>query len=73
MHLCVNMLIEWSVDEGPTKIERVLWLEPTGSAVVMFDIEDEQALPIWRETVTVTAALATNDARILSADPYAEL
>lgn len=77
--LCVNMLIEWlqpaetTGEEDALRIERVLWLDPSSIEVVMFDVEDEKALPIWRERETVEMALKTTEARILTADPYVRL
>ena len=73
--LCVNMLIEWREPgrEDSFRIERVLWLDLSGLQVVVFDVKDEKALPVWRERETVELALKTTEARILTADPYARL
>ncbi len=77
--LCVNMLIEWhqlaeaTGQEETLRIERILWLNPSGVQVVLFDVEDEKAMPVWRERETVELAIKATKARILRADPYARL
>lgn len=77
--LCVNMLIEWlppmaaTPPEPKARLERVLWLAPSGREVVMFDVQDEQVWPIWRERAEVERAIQADEARILTADPYARL
>ncbi len=73
MPLCVNMLVEWFTSQATDqlKIERILWIDPSGTKVVMFDVEDEKALPVWREYSELEAALKANESRVLMADPYA--
>lgn len=70
MQLCVNMLIEWFTTDQP-KIERILWIDPTGTDVVMFDVENEKALPVWRDYSEIEASLTANESHVLVADPYA--
>ena len=48
MSLCLNMLLEWQRDEADTRIERLLWLDPSGTDVVTIEINNRKALPKWQ-------------------------
>ncbi|RME42243.1 MAG: hypothetical protein D6796_14690, partial [Caldilineae bacterium] len=76
MQLTVNMLIEWvgaAKGDSQPRTDRVLWIAPSGEQVVLFDIHDERALPVWRNLQEVLVALQSGEARILSTDPASTL
>jgi putative transposase len=72
MKLVVNMLIEWKSEAGKAQIERVLFIDSSGTDMVAIDIdpENKQALPIWQKCEEVYAAIADHDAHILNSNPY---
>jgi putative transposase len=72
MNLAVNVVIEWLSDGSRTQLERVLFIDPSGTDMVTIDIDPEntKALPIWRKCEELSVALAADDARILDTDPY---
>jgi putative transposase len=73
MSLCVNMLVEWQTDGNDRRVDRVLWIDPTATNVVMIDIADNRALPVWRSYAEIESALVTTKVHILELDPYARL
>jgi hypothetical protein len=73
MNLHVNTLIEWVGDTTPFRVERVLWLDPTGTDAVTIDIKDKRARPVRRKCADLEAAFAADEARALALDPFAFL
>jgi hypothetical protein len=73
MEFFINLLIEWSSDNGPSRVERVLWIAPEGTCLYMIDIHDSKAWPVYRRTDDLTTDLTTKAARVLDSDPYASL
>jgi putative transposase len=71
MNLHVNMLIEWIGEGTESRIERVLWIDPTGEHVAVIDILNRTALPVLCESDMIQDALDAMEARILTIDPYA--
>ena len=74
MKLAVNVVIEWLGDGLPVHIERVLFIDPSGTDMVTIDIdpENKKALPVWRTCEEISVALAASDARISDTDPYVQ-
>jgi len=72
MNLAVNEVIEWLSDGSRARLERVLFIDPSGIDMVTIDIdpENKKALPIWHKCEEISVALAAEDARILDTDPY---
>lgn len=72
MNLVRNALSVWPSAESRVHVERVLFLDLSGTNMVTIDIDPENnnALPVWRKCEEVTIALAIGDARILDTDPY---
>jgi hypothetical protein len=72
MNLAINVVIEWLGDRFHARVERVLFIDPSGTDMVTIDIDPEhkKALPIWRKCEEVSIALAAGDARLLDSDPY---
>jgi hypothetical protein len=73
MEYFINLLIEWSSDHGPSRVERVLWIAPEGTCLYTIDIQDAKAWPVYRRTEDLTTDLTTKAARVLESDPYASL
>ena len=72
MKLAVNTLIEWKCEGDQERIERVLFIDSSGTDVVTIDIDPQhkEALPAWQKCADVYAALDRSDARIIDVDPY---
>jgi putative transposase len=72
MNLAINVVIEWLGDRSQARVERVLFIDPSGTLMVTIDIDPEhkKALPIWRKCEEVSTAIAVGDARLLDADAY---
>src|SRR6266536_4120769 len=72
MNLAINVVIEWLGDRSEARVERVLFIDPSGTHMVTIDLDPEhkKALPIWRKREEVSTALAADDARLLDTDPY---
>ncbi|PSB34400.1 Mu transposase C-terminal domain-containing protein [Stenomitos frigidus] len=70
MKLFVNMLIEWQGSTEPY-IERVLWIDSSGTDVATIDIINPNALPVFRKSSEIEAAIASGDSQVLEVDPYA--
>ena len=64
-----------SQDEEGSKprVDRVLWIDPSGTDVVTIDIFDERALPMMQQAQVILSAIRNNDALVLKSDPYASL
>src|SRR6266566_5130409 len=73
--LCTNTLLEYRLNEGKTRTERVLWIDPSGDLFVTIDIDrrNKHALPIWKTREEIKSALATGSANIAASDPWAVL
>jgi hypothetical protein len=73
--LCTNMLLEYRLDKGKTRTERILWIYPSGELFVTIDIDrrNKHALPIWKTREEIKSALATGSANIAASDPWAVL
>jgi putative transposase len=79
MNLLRDMLIEWidlseetSGHNKDPKLERVLWIDPSASLVILIDIFDEAAFPIPRTVEEIKRALEVKEARVQKNDPYAK-
>lgn len=72
-HLRKNMLIQWILDQHDDRIERVLWIDPTRTRVVTFNIQEKIALPEWKNYADITKALEEGEARELLKDPFSSL
>lgn len=74
MKLLVNQLFYWhSDDKADIQIDRVLWLDSTGTDVVTIDIYNPKAQPIWHKYKDIEAIFTANIASILQDAPYAEI
>lgn len=72
MNLLVNQLLCWLIEsDTDNKIDRVLWLEKSGTFIVTIDIFHPNAQPIWHSVAEIEAAFATNIISICPQDPYA--
>jgi hypothetical protein len=75
----LDMLIEWqaAVDGAPAseprRVERVLWLDAERQTVITIDIFAHDAMPTLCLHDDLIRELTSGAARILTADPYAEL
>src|SRR5579871_199244 len=86
---CVNMLLEWLSDEVPRRVDRILWIDPSGVDTVLIKLETTtlskseaanhrkptvgEALPKWHKIADLEAALLASELLILEQDPYAAL
>lgn len=83
MILTINAIIEWPLGIGndaqnasnkiTAQVERVLFIDTSSAQIVLFDIQDEAALPYWRSINEIEMALLAGEARLLDLDPYAYL
>src|SRR2546423_15512817 len=75
MNLCINMLIEWLREDANSLIERLLWLDPSGTDLVTIDIslKNTRALPRLRTREEIELAYASAGIRTLNTDPFAKL
>jgi putative transposase len=72
---CTNMLLEFRLEDGKTRTERILWIEPSGDLFVTIDIDrkNKRALPIWKTREEIESALETGNAGTVTTDPWAVL
>jgi len=70
--IVVNMIVEWlESDTSANSLERVLWCDPGGEAVIMIPIQDSKSLPIVRTREEIEAAFAQEAAIRRTLDPFA--
>ena len=67
------MLIHWPNQQGPPLVDRLLWLDPTGTDAVVIRLGDRKAMPRWLKCEAMKAALVAGEARELEEDPYKDL
>ncbi|MBN3879590.1 MULTISPECIES: Mu transposase C-terminal domain-containing protein [unclassified Nostoc] len=70
MSLFVNMLLEWQNSTNEPHIERVLWIDPSGTDVVTIEIINRKSLPIWQKCKEIETAILAQEVHILTVDPY---
>ncbi|MBW4540402.1 MAG: DDE-type integrase/transposase/recombinase [Myxacorys chilensis ATA2-1-KO14] len=73
MKLFVNMLLEWQSDTEASRIERLLWIDPSYTDVATIELLNPKALPVWQKCKDLEEALAARQAHVLEIDPYASL
>jgi hypothetical protein len=74
MELCVNMLLETVDATTDRKIERVLWIAPEKtSVVVLIQLNDRNALPRFCANVELDERFKVSQLRCLKSDPCADL
>jgi hypothetical protein len=73
MSLCVNLLLEWLHEQTEVRIERVLWIDPSGTDVVTIEIDNPKALPVWQKCKDLETAFVAKEIRPLEVDPYSAL
>jgi putative transposase len=73
MQICVNMLLERAAESEEAVIERVLWIDSTGTDMFTIQINNPAALPKQSYISDLISLLNANKAQILASDPYAEL
>src|SRR5260370_35041119 len=73
--LCTNTLLEYRLDAGKTRTERILWIDPSGELFVTIDIDrrNKHALPVWKTREEIESALETGNASIGASDIWAVL
>lgn len=72
--LFVNQLFEWhNHKKTDPQIERVLWIDPSGTDVVTIDINDPFAQPTWHKHEHLLTALTANQISLVPCDPYAAI
>ncbi|MCI0365607.1 MAG: Mu transposase C-terminal domain-containing protein [Phycisphaerales bacterium] len=75
MKITVNLVIEWQSADADSAActERVLWVSPSRSEVIVIDIFNQTALPFRRSYDEVAHALAVGAASALGVDPFMAL
>ncbi|BAY22644.1 HMG-I and HMG-Y, DNA-binding protein [Calothrix sp. NIES-2100] len=74
MKIFINQLLSWISDlEENRQIERVLWIDTSGTDVITIDINHPNAQPIFHKYNHIEAALVANRATILENDPCAKI
>src|SRR5947209_3644854 len=82
LQLHVSTLIEWDVENGPARVERILLIEPNENNLALSDVvtinadvKDTHALPVFYKYEQLATAVTANRARVfqkgeLYAPPY---
>jgi putative transposase len=72
MKITVNLLVEWHATDADSSAcaERVLWVSPSRSEIIVIDIFNRAALPIRRSYDEVAHAIAAGAASALGVDPF---
>src|SRR5438876_6662610 len=73
MELCVKMLLENVDATADRKIERVLWIAPEGTSIVLTQLNDRNALPRFCAKVELDEQFKVGQLRCLKSDPFADL
>ncbi len=83
MTLLINMLIEWTEDPQLSRFERVLWIDPTRTQVMVISVtprstdrshrKHEHLLPFSRQVSDIEAALENGQAQRCEINPFAPL
>lgn len=73
MNLCVNMLLEQHSHQARASIQRVLWIDPSGSDLVTIEIDNPKALPVWHKCLDLETMISAQVVRVLEVDPNAAL
>lgn len=69
--LSVNQLFEWHNHEKTVpQIDRILWIDSSGTDAVTININDPFAQPIWHKYEHLLTALTTNQISLVASDPY---
>ncbi|MEM1309815.1 MAG: transposase [Cyanobacteria bacterium P01_H01_bin.153] len=68
--LCVNMLIDWILSDGQTRTDRILWLDASTVDVVLINVQDAKALPVWQKVKDIELAIEAGEACTPTVDPY---
>jgi putative transposase len=61
----INTLIEWDAEEGDPLVERILFIDPTGTDVVTIVVNDKNALPVFKKLEVLRQAIIADRARII--------
>jgi hypothetical protein len=73
MNLFVNQLLCWHSDnEADIQIERVLWIDSSGTDVVTIDINYCKAQPVFQKYKEIEKAFTVCKVSILTNDPYSK-
>jgi putative transposase len=67
--LVVNIVIQR--ENG--QFERVLWVDPTGNEIVLIDIQERTALPVFYPRATIEATLERNTLQVVDQAPVLRL
>lgn len=73
MHLKTNMLFQWKDESNTPQIERILWIEQTGSRVVTIDVQKKNAWPVLHDRTALEERFATGEIQPLEVDLYQHL
>lgn len=72
MELTVNRLIQWTKegDDGSDEftVERILYVDESGTDVATIDVDDQKAVPVWRKHDELEEALGAKEAIFLEVD-----
>src|SRR5690242_3083094 len=71
MDLTVNQLFQWCDEEA--RIERILWIEPSGQHLVTIDVAGGRAWPSFVERSFLEYHVTQGDIRLLEAEIYGYL
>lgn len=61
----VNALVEWDAEDGGTRVERILFIDSSGTDVVTIDVKSKNALPEFRKYDELKQAVIADRAHIL--------
>lgn len=71
MEILKNQLLRWNItSETEEKIDRILWLDPSGTDIFTIDVVSPYAHPVLHKRSEIEAALLANKASFLDHDPY---
>lgn len=72
--IVVNLIIEWAEPTDVAQsLERVLWYDPCGEAVIVIPVYDPKTLPFIRTREELKSAFAQGSALHRKVDPYSAL
>jgi len=71
--ISVNDLFKHSVASGSTSIERVLWVDISGSEVFVIDILSDDSFPQMRNVKAITDGIVTGSITSLKEDPWSRV
>jgi putative transposase len=68
MKFPVNITFQWIGDPDDPKVERVLYVDPSCTEIVIIDVDEHKAVPIWYKYADLEQALEAHEIILLEVD-----